>query len=92
MKKIILVIVINVVLIGGQLVLAIGRSADGVSVSALNAKFNEVQEENARLANQVYTRSSLVYVASQAAQLGLVSGSVGWLNGPVSVAVARLTP
>ncbi len=89
MKKVILIITVNLALVAGQLVLATGRSADGVSVSQAFARLDQLREENAQLAEALYTKSSLQYVASQAATLGLAHGQVSWVNGQGSVAKAQ---
>lgn len=92
MKKIILVIAINILLVAGQLGLAMGRSADGVSLAQLNERWQQLRQANDLLAQEVYTRSSLIYIASQSASLGLVSGSARFITGQAYVAAARLSP
>jgi len=92
MKKIIVIIAINILLVAGQLGLAMGRSADGVSLAQLNQRWQQLRQANDLLAQDVYTRSSLTYIASQSASLGLVSGSVRFVSGQAYVAAARLSP
>ncbi len=88
MKKIILIIGLNLLLAAGQLALAIGRSADGVAMTAANSSWQQLAQENANLASEIYAKSSLPYIASQSAQLGLASGRIQFV-GPAAVAAAR---
>ena len=92
MKKIIVISAINILLVAGQLGLAMGRSADGVSLSQLNERRLGLRQANDLLAQDVYTRSSLAYIASQSARLGLVSGMPRFVSPQAYVAAARLTP
>ena len=92
MKKIIVISAINILLLAGQLGLAMGRSADGVSLSQLNERWQELRQANDLLAQDVYTRSSLAYIASQSARLGLASGPARFVSPQAYVAAARLSP
>ena len=92
MKKIISIIVINIILLAGQLVLAMGRSVDGVSLSQLNSKWQQLRLENEMLAERVYTKSSLSYIASQSAKLDLASRTVRFISPQAYVAATRLSP
>ncbi|MDO8487747.1 MAG: hypothetical protein Q7S31_00335 [bacterium] len=89
MKKIFVIVGINLLLGAGQLGLAVGRSADGVQVSGLNQQWQAVKHENELLSEQVYAKSSLVYIASQSANLGLASSTVKFVGG-VNVAAVQL--
>lgn len=92
MKKIITIILINVLLAAGQFGLAMGRSVDGVSLSQLNNTWQKLRQENEILAESVYTRSSLSYIASESAKLNLASRTVRFISPQAYVAAARLTP
>lgn len=92
MKKIITVIIINILLAAGQLGLAMGRSVDGVSLSLLNSKWQQLRLENEILAESVYTKSSLSYIASQSAKFNLANRTVRFISPQAYVAAARLTP
>lgn len=89
MKKIVAITVINILLAAGQLGLAMGRSADGVSLSQLNNKWQRLRQENEILAEGVYAKSSLSYIAFQSARLGLVTGTVRFVSPHAYVAAAR---
>lgn len=91
MKKVIVVLSINLLLVAAQLGLAVGRSADGVTVSQANQKLETLKKENALLSEEIYDKSSLVYIASKSAEMGLSSNSVRFLGG-ANVAAARLSP
>jgi len=92
MKKIALIIGLNLLLAAGQLALAIGRSADGVAMTSANSKWQQLAQENESLAQQIYTKSSLPYIAFQSAQLGLASGQIQFVGPAAPVAAARLSP
>ncbi len=92
MKKIVLLIIIlNVSLAAAQLVLALGRSADGISISKLRLAHDQLVAQNQLLGEEVFTKSSLPYIASHASASGLTGGQVRFVTGQVPVA-ARLSP
>ncbi len=87
MKKIVLLIIIlNVSLAAAQLVLALGRSADGISISKSRATHDQLVTQNQLLGEEVYTKSSLPYVASQASASGLAGGQVRFVTSQIPVA------
>ena len=92
MKKIIAIVVINIILAAGQLGLALGRSVDGVSLSLLNNKWQQLRLENEILAESVYSKSSLSYIASQSAKFNLANRTIRFISPQAYVAAARLTP
>lgn len=73
MKSIFLKILIfvNIALLGGQLMLSFTRATQGTLVAELNQKTQSLKSDNAQLREQIYSRSSLVYIELQARSLAL---------------------
>ncbi len=87
MKKIvILIIILNISLAAAQLVLALGRSADGISIAKFRASHDLLVAQNQLLGEEVFTKSSLPYIASQASASGLAGGRVSFVTGFLPVA------
>ena len=83
-----LLIIINLLLLSGQVVLSFGRATQGSQLGHLQNQARTIANENHRLHEAIYSSSSLSYIWTLAEELNLQPRSVNFLN-PLPVAAAR---
>lgn len=61
-----ILIFINLILVTGQLFLSFSRATQGTELARLQTQSRDLAEQNGLLRQQVYAKSSLTYILSQA--------------------------
>ncbi len=61
-----ILIFVNLVLVTGQLFLSFSRATQGSQLARLQTQSRDLAGQNSQLRQQVYSRSSLTYIHSQA--------------------------
>jgi cell division protein FtsL len=90
MKKIfIITIIVNLILIMGQLVLSAKRATDGDALAKISAEIAQIDLENQDLKSKIYAYSSLENIEKRAAELSLSHVQAQFLNLSQPVAAAK---
>ncbi|KKU28422.1 MAG: hypothetical protein UX80_C0001G0048 [Candidatus Amesbacteria bacterium GW2011_GWA2_47_11b] len=83
-----LLIILNLILLSGQVVLSFGRATQGAHLAGLQNRAQTLAAENQRLRESIYSASSLSHIWVLAERLNLQPRSVNFLI-PLPVAAAR---
>ena len=83
-----LLVIINLILLSGQVVLSFGRATQGNHLASLQSRAQVLAIENQRLRETIYSASSLSRIWTLAENLNLQPRSVNFLN-PLPVAAAQ---
>lgn len=94
MNKLILItiLILNLSLAGGQLWLTTQRATDGGQLLEIEKQTSQLKLENWRLEQELYAKSSLQYIYSQAQNVNLASIKAQFAAGPLPVAKTNSMP
>ncbi len=93
MKKInlvYLVIILNLILAAGQLFLTSLRAEGGSTLSDLQNRAGKLQDDNQRLSSELYAKSSLSYIQSQAQSQNLIHLQPQFVSPALPIAVVSV--
>lgn len=83
-----ILIILNLLLLTGQVVLSFGRATQGTHLASLQNQAQVLSVENQRLRESIYSASSLPHIWTLAQDLHLQPRTVNFLS-PLPVAAAR---
>lgn len=83
-----LLIIVNLLLLSGQVFPSFGRATQGSELGRLQNQVRTLAQENQRLREAIYSSSSLSHIWTLAGELNLQPRSVNFLNS-LPVAAAR---
>lgn len=83
-----LLVIINILLLSGQVILSFGRATQGSELGRLQNQAQTLTAENQYLRESIYSSSSLSHIWALAEKLNLQPRSVNFLSS-LSVAAAR---
>ncbi len=90
MKKLFAItIIINLLLVMGQLVMSAKRATDGDTLAKITDEINQINLENQDLKSKIYAQSSLENIENRAAELSLSHVQSQFLNLSQPVAAAK---
>lgn len=77
-------------LLFARIIMSSAFSVDGITLAAMNTQIANLDKENIRLKEEVYTKSSYTTIASDAAQMGFVEERTQIaVNGVSSLAIKQ---